>query len=453
MAVLNPAGGDSEMTLGIRVRSALFQIHAADPEHGWRVMLWTIGSLLGGLLLWSCLAKLDIVAVAQGRLVPKTYVKIVQPADAGIVREILIDEGDRVEKGQVLVKLDPTVAVADSTAVLRELNLQQLQLRRIESELNNVPFTRITGDDASLFAQIDAQRKSHLQAFQDASAQEHAARERATSELHAAQELLNKFEATLPSFERAARAYERLSSEKLVGALQAEEKKREAVEKFQDVESQRATVMSLAASITQSAQRQAQLRSTFLNELNQQRMEVVTSITRLEQQQRKVTFQQGLLELRAPQAGIVKDLATTTIGAVVQPGSVLLSLVPQNEPLLAEVSIENEDIGFVAEMQQVRVKIAAYQFQKYGMLEGTIKTISADSTSPDKDQNRTTPQSPPVFKALVELKDQHLQSGSRSLPLAAGMQLTAEIVQGERTVLEYLLSPVQRAASTAAMER
>jgi HlyD family secretion protein len=416
-------------------------------------MLWIIGVLFVSLLIWATFAKLDIVAVAQGRLVPQTYVKIVQPADAGIVREILVVEGDRVEQGQILVKLDPTVSVSDSTAVLRELNLQQLQLRRIESELGAKSFVRNTVDDALLFAQVDAQRKSHLQAFLDAKAQENAARERATNELLAAQELLNKLETTLPSYEKAARAYEKLSSEKLVGALQAEEKKREAVEKAQDVESQRATVLSLAASISQSTQRQAQLRSAYLNELNQQRMDAVTSITRLEQQQRKLSFQQGLLELKAPQAGIVKDLATTTLGAVIQPGTVLLSLVPQSEPLIAEVSIENQDIGFVAEHQTVRVKISAYQFQKYGMIEGTVKTISADASSAKDDSRSSTEVQPHVFKALVELQEQKLSSGVIKLPLTAGMQVSVEIVQGRRTILEYLLSPVQRVISSAAMER
>jgi HlyD family secretion protein len=95
----------------------------------------------------------------------------------------------------------------------------------------------------------------------------------------------------------------------------------------------------------------------------------------------------------------------------------------------------------------------AYQFQKYGMVEGTVKTISADSSPPDRDKNATTQIGAPAFKALVELQDQHLKAGGLELPLAAGMQLSAEIIQGRRTVLEYLLSPVQRVASDAAMER
>jgi hemolysin D len=164
--------------------------------------------------------------------------------------------------------------------------------------------------------------------------------------------------------------------------------------------------------------------------------------------------------LRAPQAGIVKELATTTIGAVVQPGTVLLSLVPRDEPLMAEVSIQNEDIGFVREGQPVRVKLATYPFQKYGTLDGVVKTVIADSGRAQQGPQATAEGASErdvagslSFKAIVQLRSQRLATGGERFPLAAGMQLTAEIVEGRRTVMEYLLSPVQRIGSEAGMER
>jgi len=143
----------------------------------------------------------------------------------------------------------------------------------------------------------------------------------------------------------------------------------------------------------------------------------------------------------APQVGIVNELATTTIGAVVQPGTVFLTLVPHDEQLLAEVLIENKDAGFVAIGQPVRVKVAAYQFQTYGMLSGRVKTVSADSSSSGGKQAVDASQAALTFKALIELDSQRLRI--HDLPLAAGMQLSAEIVQGRRTVLEYLPSASQ----------
>jgi HlyD family secretion protein len=441
--------------LTMRLASALFEIEMSEPSVASRRVLKMVCVLFGLLLLWAVFAKLDIVAVAQGRLVPATYVKIVQPAEAGIVREIRVHEGERVQAGQVLIRLDPTLSNSDHTAVARELHLQRLQLRRIDAELNGTLMKREPADDPSLFAQVEAQRVSHRQAFLDAVAQQAAVKERASKDIAAAQESLKKLEVTLPSYRKTAAAYQKLAEEKLMSSLQAEEKAREATEKAQDLETQRAAVAAAHATLTQAISRLAEIKSSYESDLHQSRQVAIAESNRLEQQLAKVNFQQGLLELRAPQAGTVKELATTTIGAVVEPGTVLLSLVPHDEPLLAEVEIENKDIGFVAEAQPVRLKLTAYPFQKYGMLEGTVRTISADASSRDGNTGASAaePMREPAFRALIELDQQALTGSGRPLPLSAGMQVSAEIVQGRRTVLEYLLSPVQRVMSEAATER
>jgi hypothetical protein len=130
-----------------------------------------------------------------------------------------------------------------------------------------------------------------------------------------------------------------------------------------------------------------------------------------------------------------------------EPGTVLVSLVPRNELLLAEVMIDDQDIGFVKPGQHVRLKLAAYPFQRYGMVDGVVKAVIADS------QTQGGVASTMTFKATIELKQQSLMVNESLLPLAVGMQLSAEIVDGKRTVLQYLLSPVQRVASEAGMER
>lgn len=440
--------------LTLRVASRLFEIETSDPGNGSRVVLKVVCALFGVLLLWAIFAKLDITAVAEGRLVPQTYVKIVQPAESGIVREIRVKEGDRVEQGQVLVRLDPTVTAADGTALQRELALQRLQLRRIEAELTGTALVRNSDDDPLLFTQVEAQLQSHRQAFLDSVAGEQMAKRRAEHELASSTETLQKLEATLPSYEKSARAFEQLADKKLMGALQAEEKRREAQEKAQDLEAQRGTVASLNAAIEEHSQKLAQISSTYRSDLNELRLQTLSTSSQLEQNLAKNAYREGLLELKAPQAGMVKELATTTLGAVVQPGAVLLSLVPVDEPLLAEVAIENQDIGFVQVGQPVRIKLATYQFQKYGMLEGVVKTISADTRSQDQESSNDQGVLKPLsFMALIELQEQRMAVNGLDLALAAGMQVSVEIVQGERTVLEYLLSPVQRVGSEAGRER
>ncbi|MCC7461357.1 MAG: HlyD family type I secretion periplasmic adaptor subunit [Gammaproteobacteria bacterium] len=446
----------SPLPLLPRLRTALFDIAAREPEHAPRWTLRAIAALFGALLIWSLCARLDIVAVAEGRLVPESYVKIVQPADAGIVREILVKEGERVAAGQVLVRLDPTENAADSTAVERDLAAQRLQLRRIDAELAGQPMTSRRDDDPVQYAEAQAQYRAHRQSLLDALAQERQAGERADQELVAARATERKLERTLPSYERTAAAYEKLATRQLVGTIQAEEQRRLATEQAQDLAAQQATVASLEAAVGQSGRRAAQLRSAYESDLHARRVDTVQKVTQLEQQQAKLAYRQQNLELRAPQAGTVKELATTTVGAVVQPGTVLLSLVPVDEPLRAEVAVQNQDIGFVRTGQQVRLKLATYPFQKYGMVDGTVQTVMADASASSPNgagASATDTSSPPAYKAIITLAGQDMKTRGVTLPLAAGMQLTAEIVEDQRTVMEYLLSPVQRIASEAGRER
>ena len=169
----------------------------------------------------------------------------------------------------------------------------------------------------------------------------------------------------------------------------------------------------------------------------------------------KVAHKRSLLELRAPQAGIIKDLATHTVGTVVQPGTVLMSLVPHHEPLHAEVYVRNEDVGFMYVDQKAQVKVFAYPFQRYGLIESTVVHVGADAVDPDNARAKGGSQaaSAPTYKGIVRLSQQTLDSQGQSLKLTPGMQVVAELHQGRRTVMEYLLSPVRKAFHEAARER
>ncbi len=431
----------------------LLAIQERPPARLPRALLLTVAALVGLLLLWAVFAKLDIIATADGRLVPLTFTKVVQPAEAGVVSEILVQEGDRVVPGQLLMRLDARLSQTDTQALGREVALKALTLRRVAAELADRPLLPGKGDDADLFSRVESQFRARRQAYFDGLAQEAEALNKARADLQAARQLQDKLMQTLPGYRQSAQAYRQLVQEGFVGELAANDKSREALEKEQDLKVQEATVQSLRAAIAQSEQRMASLRSQYRSQLENERMETLAVLNRSGQDLEKARLRADQLEIRAPNAGVVKDLATTTRGAVVAAGALLMNIVPQNEPLQAEVQLKNEDMGFVAVGQAVRVKVAAYPFQTYGLLEGRVALVSADAADP-----RQTPQGqPPVltYRAIVQLNSNQLASAATGerLALSSGMGVIAEIHQGRRSVMEYLLSPVRKLGQEAARER
>jgi HlyD family secretion protein len=431
----------------------LLAVQERPPARLPRTVGYVTGALFFLLLAWAAFGQLDIIAAAEGRLVPRNYSRVVQPAEAGIVREVLVRDGDSVKAGQVLMRMDATTAAADTGVLEADAALKALSLRRIDAELQGRPFTVGAADPPEAAAHVLAQFRARRQSYLDSLAQEQANLERAQHEHGAAQQQLSKLQATLPMYRQSAQSYERLVKEGFVSELGANDKVREKIEKEQELKAQEATVAALASAVEQARRKLAQIRSAYESQLLNERVELVGQQQHTAGELQKQVYRNGLLELRASQDGTVKDLITYTPGAVVQPGTVLLNIVPRDEPLYAEVAMRNEDVGFVAPGQPAKVKLQAYPFQQYGMLEGTVELVSADSLANDPQRAAAQGQNPQSYKVLVRLAKQQLESNGEVLRLAPGMVVQAEIKQGTRTVLQYLLSPVRKVANEAARER
>lgn len=431
----------------------LLAIQERPPDRSARVVLLAVASLAGLSLIWATFARLDVVTTAQGRLVPLTFTKVVQPAEAGVVSEVLVKDGDIVRAGQVLLRLDPRLSHADTQAHGTEVALRRLLIKRIEAELGEHAFVPGKHERVDLYAQVEGQFRARRQALSDAVAQEMQSLNRARADLQAAQQVLTKLNQTLPTYKKMAEAYRKLVEEGFTGEMAAAEKDRELIEKEQDLKAQAANVDGLAAGIAQGTNRIAALRSQYRSQLENERVEALTALNRSEQELEKSRVRAGMLEVRAQQAGVVKDLTIAMRGAVVGAGALLMNIVPLGEPLQAEVMLKNEDVGFVAVGQAVKVKVAAYPFQKHGMLDGWIALMSADA-----DASKEAPASPAsalAYRAIVALSSPHLSSESAAdrWPLSPGMLVTAEIHHGDRTVMEYLLSPIRKVTQEAARER
>jgi len=438
----------------------LLRLQARPPAPLATWLLKMLVVLVVCVLAWIALARLDIVAVSDGKLVPANYLKIVQPSEQGIVKQILVTEGQFVVEGQVLIRMDAVLTQADVRSTRAEFDNRRLALRRIDAQMTGSALRKRDDDPPDLYRQIETQYRSNIYAYENALAQERTLLEKAKQDLGAAEQTKSKLEQVLPHYVEQEQAFEKLAREGFAGRIMATDKARERIEREQDLRAQEHVIRSNVALIAQQERKIAQLTADYRRQLQTERVEVAAQLEKTQQELAKHEHRQRLLELKAPASGMVKDLATHTGGTVTAPGTILMTLVPRHERLVAEVWIGNDDIGFVHPGQVVRLKLAPFQFQKYGLVEGRVLQVSPDATeapSPntrsDALSGRDRPMGPLAYRTLVELDADALTVDDQRYPLTSGMQVTAEIHLGTRTVLEYLLSPVRKAFHEAARER
>jgi HlyD family secretion protein len=430
----------------------LLRIETTPPHPLPRTILAVTVFVFTSLLIWAGFSHLDIVAVAHGKLVPTTYVKIVQPAEAGLVQEILVYEGERVKAGQVLMRMDSTNVTADLDSTNFEYQFNQLSLRRVDAEINDDLLEKKVTEPFDVFNKVLAQFNANRNSLEGAILEEMASLERAKHEIKIARATKRKLKKLLPYYREQEQAYFKLIKKGLSSKLQVSEKSKERIEVEEDLKAQINIIAREQAAMKQSEQKIKQIHSEYIRHLHTERAEVVGKISKLKNEISKQDHRSALMKLKAPQDGFVTDLATHTVGTVTQPGTILMTLVPTSEPVRAEVWLSNKDVGFVQPGQKVKIKLISFQFQKYGMLDGVIKHVAADAAN--KEQNISGDELHSfTYKTFVSLEKQNLMVDGYSYDLIPGMQVAAEIKLGSRTVLEYLLSPVRKAFHDAGRER
>ena len=205
---------------------ALLQMQSRPPSPLGRAVLYCVLFLVGGLIAWAGVARVDVVALAEGKLVPSGYLKIVQPTEPGQVREILVREGESVKEGQVLMRMDPSILSADGRALEAEFHAKRLALRRIDAQLQGMPLSPDADDSPAAFGQAQAQYSAYVNAHRTALAQEQAVRDKARSDLAAAREVRAKLLAVLPHYREQEQAFEKLARDGFAGRLMFNDKAR-----------------------------------------------------------------------------------------------------------------------------------------------------------------------------------------------------------------------------------
>ncbi|MBU1777212.1 MAG: biotin/lipoyl-binding protein, partial [Gammaproteobacteria bacterium] len=279
----------------------LLRIQAQPPTPFARTLLYILLTLLALLLIWALFGKLDVVASASGKLIPQSYLKIVQPSEQGVIRDILVEEGQHVQAGQLLMRMDTTLTEADGKTLASDAEGKRLALRRIDAELSGRPFTRQKGDPAELYNQTRAQYQANITAYETALAQERSLQDKARSDLAAAETIRSKLLQTLPHYRQQEEAYDKLVKEGFASKIMGNDKVRERIEKEQDLKSQEYLIQSAQASLDQSARRLAQISADYQRQLRIERADIEDKLDKATGELTKQQYRRDLHELRAPQ--------------------------------------------------------------------------------------------------------------------------------------------------------
>lgn len=409
-----------------------------------RLILWALISCFAAFLTWALIAKLDVVAVTQGKLVPSGFVQAIQPPEDGVIRTVLVKDGDQVEAGQALVELDSVYAKEDTSAAEAQVRNLEYRLARVNAELDGY---MLSVPDSAVMAEFIHRKQAYAALLSEATRQLESAR----ADLITAQQRHKKYQELLPITARQSDMLARLKAEGFVSEAALNDKLLIRLETAGEADIQ-ARAVDTAASAVRAADASVQkVKADYQRQLSTERTELEYQLTQAKANLAKQAHRAGLQVLRAPVAGQITGLAVRSPGEFVGAGAKLLSLVPAGQPLRFEGWLRNEDSAFVMPGMPAKVKLSAYPFQKYGWLEGELSWIGVDAEIPESMRNA---QGDPLFyKVRVTLPAQHLERDGTTLELRPGMQAVADLQVGKRTLFEYLTSPMRKIALEAARER
>ena len=432
---------------------AALEVQETPPSPLGRALLWLLLALFATAIAWACLGRVDIVVTATGRVVPTGQVKQVQAPELGTVAALLVGEGDVVAAGQALLRLDPAYVEADRVQLREQLNdiaVQATWRGALEQWLaDGAP--RLAPDKLPpRFAAVDQvkadtlyrQHRLEISASLEVLARELAANRAERATLQAERDGVR---ATLQVLAQRVAAYKTLVDQRYgarVQYLEMLQQQTELEKRLPVLRSRQAALAESAAAI--SARIQADLGDIrkgnllTLAQLDSER-------SRLQQDANKVARRQQQLQVNAPVAGTVQELAVHTVGAVVSPAQELMKIVPAGVGVEVEALLHNRDVGFVNEGQRAVVKVDTFNFTQYGLLAARVLDISNDAVE--------DPSLGWVFRIRLLLDKDWLAVEGKQVRLSPGMAVTAEVRTGQRRLIEFFLSPLLRYQQESVRER
>ncbi len=370
-------------------------------------LLWLLILLVLSFVAWAQWAMLDEQIRSPAKVVVSSRSQIVQAVDGGVLRVMHVREGTRVREGDLLAELD----TARFEARRQEMGLRATNLRadiaRLEAELADRPIQfppSVLADKALVQSQIELYKRRRQQFFES------------QQNLQESLELARQELAALAALAETGDA----------GTSEVLQAKRQVTE----LEGKLANAFNTYRAEAQDELTRASAELDQVNEVLKQRDEALQAT-----------------RIRAPMAGVVKNISVSTLGAVLAPGDEIMQIVPSEEPLLIEVKVSSRDVAFLRTGMPANVKLDAYDFTVYGALKGEVTYIS-----PDTIEGELQCDEDPYYRVMVEIRE-YPASSAEQFEVIPGMSALAEIITGRRTVAQYLLKPLLRGSAAALTER
>ena len=397
---------------------------------------------------WASWATLDEVTRGEGRVIPSSQVQVVQNLEGGIVSQILVHDGQIVEQGEVLLRIDNIRAASD----LRENRKRHLALLGALARLR----AEIAGDaiefDPKVMAEA-AQVALNEAALYDARQEELASelailRSQATQRQQELAELHRRLTQLEGSHELALeelKITEPLAQRRVVPKIDLLRLKRQVNDLEGELETTRLGIERIKSASDEADRRIEEKTLSFRAEAQRELNVIQAEAAALEEKIAADADRVARTDVRSPVRGTIKQLLVNTVGGVVQPGEDLVEIVPLEDTLLVEAKVRPPDIAFLRPGQPATVKVTAYDFSIYGGLDAVVEHISADTITEDDGER--------FYRIRVRTAESTLEKAGDALPIIPGMTTEVDILTGEKTVMDYLLKPVLRAQQNALRER
>lgn len=398
---------------------------------------------------WAAIGKVDIVAIAQGKIIPSEHVKQIQSLESARIRHIYVREGSEVQTGELLLELDSSHVQGELERIDAELSAQRSSLIRLrllsqwlaEPLITNVLdqlAPELPAEQLSLLIQERAEVEAQLASFENQTTSAQAETKVVLADVRKKQQVI-------PVLQERVNALNILQKKSYGSKLQYLALQQELIEEQQDLARHKARIVQLEVS-------QEGIKGKLQHYLSEKRKQTQAQLNQLQVQLQsleiehtKVTNRLEHFSLKSPIDGQVQQLAVHTVAGVVSPAQVLLSIVPRDSKLEVEALIVNKDIGFIREGQAVELKINTFNFTKYGFINGHVMSISDDAI-----QHETLGL---VYSARIALHEDGLKVENSFVRLTPGMAVSAEIKTGQRRVIEFFLSPLLRYQQESLGER